>query len=133
MLISSKFCKSSYCRPLCWSPVCKGWYGKSNKMFHTFLFSSYHITKLQPHYQITCTLTYNRVTRISPHQLGENCKFFHKVNQKLKLFLLVFSSPSCTKGNQEMLPHHAYRVVQPFYTDHKISHLTLLLSWKASL
>ena len=41
-VISRKFCKSSYSWPPCWG---KG-IGKSNKSFHYFLFSSYHITKI---------------------------------------------------------------------------------------
>ena len=46
--------------------------GKSNKMFHYFLFSSYHITKLQPSDKNFCT--------------EWNFKSFHEVNRKFKLF-----------------------------------------------
>ena len=56
--------------------------GKSNKIFHNFLFSTYHITKLQPSGK-----------NITTHSL--KIATLHEVNPKLSVFLLFFSIPCC--------------------------------------
>ena len=65
--------------------------GKINKTICYFLFASYHINKLQLSDK-----------NVSTHSI-EIFKYFHEVNQKFLCFLLFFSIPSCTKGNQQML------------------------------
>ena len=68
-VISSKFCKSSYSHVgflFAHDDI-----GKSNKIFHYFVFSSYHIIKLQPSDK-----------NINTPTLGWNFKSFHEVNLK---------------------------------------------------
>ena len=51
------------------------------------------------------------MTRISAHTLGGNLKSFCEVNQKFKRFLLFFSIPRHTKGNQAVEQNRAGRCV----------------------
>ena len=69
--------------------------GKSNKMFHYFLFSSYHITKLQP-----SDKNINTHTQMKFQILPWN-------KSKVLAFFVIFSIPRCATGNQGILQNRA--------------------------
>ena len=105
-VISSQFCKSLYLLPPCLFPLSMAWYRKKQQNVQ-LRFNLVHTT----------IPNYNRVTRnISTHTLGGNFESFCKVNQKFQRFLLFFSIPRHTKGNQAAGKNHAcigaHRVVQ---------------------
>ena len=80
--------------------------GKRNKMFHYFLFNSYHIIRLQPNDKNISTNTWLKFQILSS-------------SQKFKRFLLLSSKPLYTKGNQEMLQNYLCvsenRIIQTLY------------------
>ena len=72
------------------------WYWENNKMWHCFLLSSYHITKLKLSDKNIRTHTWLKFQILPWSKL------------KVPAFLLFFSIPCCAKQNQEMLQNHAF-------------------------
>ena len=83
--------------------TCKG-IEKSNKTYHYYLLSSYHITKLQPS---------DKNINTHLHEISNPCM------NKSKVLLLFFSIPRCANGNQDILKNRAresaYHFVQALY------------------
>ena len=120
-VISSKFCKSSHLRPPCWFPHPRS--GENNKLFHYFLFSSYHITKIQP--SDNNISTHTRLKLQSFPWSKSNVQailivFLHTALYKrkprksvLSAYRVVYKRKPSSGENRARLP--AYRVVQTLF------------------